>query len=101
MADFGDLPRLTERTLDDLPATVAKPTYRLSDTRIGIVHMGAGAFHRAHQAVYIDDLLASHPDWAICGVSLHSTDVRDALRPQQGLYTLLLLGQPTQLRVIG
>jgi len=93
--------RLSEQTLDDLPASVAKPNYRLSSTRIGIVHIGAGAFHRAHQAVYIDDLLAAHPGWAICGVSLHSADVRDALRPQQGLYALLLLGQQTQLRVIG
>jgi len=95
------LQRLSEQMLDDLPSTVTKPDYALDSTRIGIVHMGAGAFHRAHQAVYIDDLLAAHPDWAICGVSLHSNDVRDALRPQHGLYTLLLLGQQTQLRVIG
>lgn len=93
--------RLSKQTLDDLPAAVTKPSYRLDHTGIGIVHIGAGAFHRAHQAVYIDDLLATHPDWAICGVSLHSTDVRDALRPQDGLYTMLLLGQQTQLRVIG
>lgn len=93
--------RLSEQMLAELPASVATPNYRRSDTRIGIVHIGAGAFHRAHQAVYVDELLASHPDWAICGVSLHSIDVRDALRPQQGLYSLLLLGQETRLRVIG
>ena len=101
MAEFHDLPRLSKSALADLPATVAKPAYRLADVRIGIVHLGAGAFHRAHQAVYIDDLLAKHPEWAICGVSLHSADVRDALRPQQGLYTLQLLGEQTGLRVIG
>lgn len=94
-------PRLSKQALDDLPAIVTKPNYRLDDTRIGIVHIGTGAFHRAHQAVYIDDLLATDPDWAICGVSLHSTEVRDALHPQDGLYGLLLLGQETQLRVIG
>jgi fructuronate reductase len=94
-------PRLSKQTLDDLPAMVTRPNYRLDDTRIGIVHIGAGAFHRAHQAVYIDDLLATHPHWAICGVSLHSTEARDALRPQDGFYSLLLLGQQTQLRVIG
>ena len=101
MAELRDLPRLSQSTLTDLPATVAKPAYRLTDVRIGIVHIGVGAFHRAHQAVYIDDLLAKHPEWAICGVSLHSADVRDALRPQQGLYTLQLLGEQTGLRVIG
>lgn len=96
-----DLQRLSEKMMGDLPATVIRPAYRLDDTRIGIVHIGVGAFHRAHQAVYINDLLATHPDWAICGVSLHSTDVRDVLRPQDGLYTLLLLGEQTQLRMIG
>ncbi|XRD91057.1 mannitol dehydrogenase family protein [Dyella nitratireducens] len=96
-----DSQRLSTQTLHDLPAIVTRPGYRLDDARIGVVHIGAGAFHRAHQAVYIDDLLATHPDWAICGVSLHSTEVRDALRPQQGLYTLLMLGEQTQLRVIG
>ena len=101
MVELDDLPRLSEQTLADLPATVTKPAYRLADVRIGIVHIGVGAFHRAHQAVYIDDLLAKHPEWAICGVSLHSADVRDALRPQQGLYTLQLLGEQTGLRVIG
>ncbi|HEX8779161.1 MAG TPA: mannitol dehydrogenase family protein, partial [Rhodanobacter sp.] len=92
---------MSEQALRDLPASVAKPAYQPGDTRIGIVHIGAGAFHRAHQAVYIDDLLAAHPDWAICGVSLHSTEVRDALRPQHGLYSVLLLGQETRLRVVG
>jgi len=96
-----NLQRLSKQALHNLPAVVTKPNYQLDHARIGIVHIGAGAFHRAHQAVYIDDLLATHPDWAICGVSLHSTDVRDALRPQDGLYSLLLLGQQTQLRVIG
>jgi fructuronate reductase len=101
MSELHDLPRLSEQTLAHLPASVAKPAYRLANVRIGIVHIGVGAFHRAHQAVYIDDLLATHPEWAICGVSLHSADVRDALRPQQGLYTLQLLGEQSRLRVIG
>lgn len=93
--------RLSIRSLDSVPATVARPAYDVDRTRVGIVHLGAGAFHRAHQAVYVDDLLAKHPDWAICGVSLHSRDVRDALRPQDGLYTLALLGEQSQLRLIG
>ncbi|HUA79184.1 MAG TPA: mannitol dehydrogenase family protein [Dyella sp.] len=93
--------RLSEGSLARLPASVIKPGYDPAQVRTGIVHIGVGAFHRAHQAVYADDLLNEHPDWAICGVSLHSADVRDALQPQNNLYTLLLLGQKTQVRVIG
>lgn len=80
---------------------MVRPDYDPAATRIGIVHIGPGAFHRAHQAVYVDDLLARYPDWGICGVSLHSTGVRDALRPQGGLYALALLGEQPGLRVIG
>ncbi|AKC86380.1 mannitol dehydrogenase family protein [Pseudoxanthomonas suwonensis] len=100
------LPRLSDATLAGLPAQVALPAYDRARTRIGIVHFGPGAFHRAHQAAYVDDLLATDPDWAISAVSLHSTGVRDALRPQDGLYTLVLLGElvpdgQPQLRVVG
>ncbi|WP_114240245.1 mannitol dehydrogenase family protein [Dyella sp. C9] len=101
MAAPAARPRLSPACLAQLPANVQQPAYALDGVRIGIVHIGAGAFHRAHQAVYIDDLLATHPEWAICGVSLHSTDVRDALDPQGGLYTLALLGSERHLRVIG
>ncbi|WP_109126965.1 mannitol dehydrogenase family protein [Dyella sp. C11] len=93
--------RLSAQTLGALPPSVQRPAYDITQTRLGIVHIGAGAFHRAHQAVYLDDVLAQHPDWAICGVSLHSRDVRDALQPQDGLYALALLGQESHLRVIG
>ena len=94
-------PRLTAATLSNLPPAIARPTYALDRVRIGIVHLGAGAFHRAHQAVYIDDLLADEPDWGISAVSLHSPQVRDALRPQDGLYTLALLDEHPELRIIG
>lgn len=94
-------PRLTAATLPNLPPAIARPAYPLDRIRIGIVHLGAGAFHRAHQAVYLDDLLADEPDWAISAVSLHSPQVRDALRPQDGLYTLALLDEHPQLRIIG
>ncbi|AZR28694.1 mannitol dehydrogenase family protein [Xanthomonas vasicola pv. arecae] len=93
--------RLSITTLAQLPSAVLTPNYTPEHTRIGIVHLGAGAFHRAHQAVYIDDLLAEDPSWAICAVSLHRPQVRDALRPQDGLYTLALLDEQPQLRVIG
>lgn len=94
-------PRLAATTLARLPPIIARPAYALDRVRIGIVHLGAGAFHRAHQAVYLDDLLADEPDWAISAVSLHSAQVRDALRPQDSLYTLALLDEHPELRVIG
>jgi fructuronate reductase len=94
-------PRLSLAALSGLPSDILRPSYDPAGTRIGIVHFGAGAFHRAHQAVYVDDLLATHPDWAICGVSLHNSEVRDALLPQDNLYALALLGATSSLRVIG
>jgi fructuronate reductase len=93
--------RLSLATLSDLPPGILRPAYDPARTRIGIVHFGPGAFHRAHQAVYVDDLLGTQPDWAICGVSLHSNEVREALRPQDNLYALALLGESSSLRVIG
>jgi len=54
----------------------------------GIVHLGTGAFHRAHMAVYIDRLLPRDPSWGIIGASLKKPDVRDALKPQDFLYTV-------------
>ena len=95
--------RLSLNALDQLPTEVARPAYDVGAIRIGIVHLGIGAFHRAHQAVYVDDRLAAgEMDWAICGASLRSPETADALAPQDGLYTV---GGPIrsgeQLRVIG
>ena len=94
-------PRLCDATLAGLPAHVARPAYDRARTRIGVVHFGPGAFHRAHQAAYLDAVLDADPAWAICAVSLHSPGVRDALRPQDGLYTLVLQGERPALRVVG
>ncbi|MEV8466895.1 mannitol dehydrogenase family protein [Fluviibacterium sp. DFM31] len=56
--------------------------------RPGIVHLGLGAFFRAHGAVYLDDALSvSGGDWGIIGISLRSPGTRDALLPQGGVYT--------------
>jgi fructuronate reductase len=95
--------RLGLKSLGRLPADVARPAYDPGATRVGIVHLGIGAFHRAHQAVYVDDRLAAgERDWAICGASLRSPDTRDALRPQGGLYSLAVRsGDDERLRVIG
>lgn len=92
--------KLSLETLSEIQATL--PAYKRNSVSPGIVHLGIGAFHRAHQAVYIDDLLASDPGWAIIGVSLRSPNTADALNPQSGLYTLITKGHGTPfLRVIG
>lgn len=94
--------RLCDATLAALPAAVARPAYDRAATRVGVVHLGVGAFHRAHQAAVIDDLLAAHPDWAILGASLRSPATAQALGPQDGLYTLAISGpQGVARRVIG
>jgi fructuronate reductase len=95
--------RLGNATLAQLPASVARPGYDRSAQQTGIVHLGVGAFHRAHQAVFTDDCLnAGEAGWGIAAASLRSPDTRDALAPQDGLYTLALRENDAQsLRVIG
>lgn len=98
----GDL-RLSKANLDRLPGEIRRPAYDRSRITAGIVHLGIGAFHRAHQAVVIDDLLGGGAtDWGIIGASLRSPETRDALAPQDGLYTLAVRsGAGTDHRIIG
>ncbi len=84
-----DVARLGLAVLPALPAAVARPAYDPADVTVGILHLGLGAFHRAHQAVYTDDVLGSDPRWGICGVSLKTPRAIEALAAQDGLYTLL------------
>lgn len=61
--------------------------------RVGIVHLGLGAFFRAHGAMFIQEAMQiSGGDWGILGVSLQRPDMRDALAPQGGVFTALELG---------
>jgi fructuronate reductase len=72
-----------------LPASVRQPGYDRTAQAAGIVHIGIGAFHRAHQAVYTDDAMAAGDrDWGIVGVSLRSGDIATQLNPQGGVYTV-------------
>lgn len=81
--------RLRERSLAQLAADVRRPAYDRKTAGTGIVHLGVGAFMRAHVAVYCDDAMEEERgDWAIAGVSLRRPDVRDRLGPQDGLYTV-------------
>ncbi|ASY59483.1 mannitol dehydrogenase family protein [Sinorhizobium sp. CCBAU 05631] len=94
--------RLSRMTLDRLPEAVKKPGYDPANISVGIVHLGIGAFHRAHQAAFTDAILAEDPSWGISGVSLRSPDTRDALEPQDGLYTLRIQdGEGERLQVVG
>lgn len=84
-------PRLDWRRLDALAPGIARPTYRPDAVRIGIVHLGVGNFHRAHQAPCFDDALnAGDLRWGVCGANLQRPVLREALLPQQGLYTLVV-----------
>lgn len=68
----------------------------------GMVHLGIGAFHRAHVAEYIDNILKKDPSWGIIGASLRRPDTRKALAPQDFLYTLAVRnGEGMRTRVIG
>jgi fructuronate reductase len=95
--------RLSRATIDRLPAGVARPAFDVDRLGVGIVHLGIGAFHRAHQAIYTDDAIATAGgDWGICGVSLRTPDTRDRLLPQDGLYTAVEKSPAaTQRRVVG
>ena len=82
-------PRLHPQLLAQLPSEIRRPRYRPEAHGIGIAHLGLGAFHRAHQACYVDEALAvAGGDWRIVGISCRSAVVRDQLEPQGGLYTL-------------
>jgi len=93
---------LNRLSLSTLSAAKADhPAYDPQSATIGVVHFGPGAFHRAHQAAFLDTILSKDPRWGICGVSLHSAGVRDALMPQDGLYTLAILDAEIRHQVLG
>ncbi len=96
-------PRLASATLDQLPRGVLRPSYDRSTVATGIVHLGIGAFHRAHQAVMTDAALAQGDRrWGILGASLRSPETREALAPQDGLYTVAVRDeQGERLQVVG
>lgn len=85
---------LSDATLGDLPDGVRVPTYDRSTITPGIVHIGVGGFHRAHLAMYVDDLLQAggSDNWGIVGVGLlpHDERICSVLTEQDGLYTLVV-----------
>ena len=78
------------------------PDYDRRAVKAGIVHLGIGNFHRAHQAVYIDRCLKADLHWGITGVSLRRSDMAEALNPQDGLFGVVARGAAgSETRIIG
>jgi fructuronate reductase/mannitol 2-dehydrogenase len=80
------------------------PSYDRSDLTPAVVHIGVGGFHRAHQAVYFDDLASRgiSTDWGITGVGLRSPQMGEVLSDQDHLYTLVVRApEGDDVRVIG
>lgn len=81
--------RLAQTTADRLPPAVVRPGYDRAALAIGQVHLGLGAFHRAHQAVYTERALAADfGPWGIAGVSLRTRGAMDQVAAQDGLYVV-------------
>lgn len=84
--------KLSQKNLTEISKRISCPTYDRGNLKTGIVHIGIGGFHRAHEAYYTDQLLhdTSITEWGICGVALLPSDTKiySALKAQDGLYTL-------------
>ncbi len=97
---------LNQSALSHLPSGVAGPAYDRAALTPGIVHIGVGNFHRAHMAVYLDQLfgLGRDHDWALCGAGVRPGDavMRDKLAAQDNLTTVVELDpHGLNARVIG
>jgi mannitol 2-dehydrogenase len=101
------MPSLDAQTLSSFSASAAVPGYDRTAVRVGIVHVGVGGFHRAHQAMYLDRLMTEGKamDWGICGVGVLEADrrMKTVLDAQDCLYTLMVKAPDGSLeaRVIG
>jgi fructuronate reductase len=80
---------LNLQSFDDVPAEVLRPRHDRAALRTGMVHLGLGAFQRAHQALYTEAALAGGDlRWGILGVSLRGPKVADTLAAQDFLYSV-------------
>jgi mannitol 2-dehydrogenase len=95
---------LRRANLGRLPAHVEVPRYDRGALRPAVVHISVGSFHRAHQALYFDDLAQAgiSDRWGLTGVGLHRPQMRDVLSAQDGLYSVVSRGGgPERIRVVG
>ena len=95
-------PLLSLGALGRLPGE-CRPLVRPGSVAAGVVHIGLGAFHRAHQALYTEEAVAAAGgDWGIVGVAPHSAAVVDALRAQDNLYSVTTVSPAgAHTRVVG
>ncbi|MEO6362838.1 MAG: mannitol dehydrogenase family protein [Caldimonas sp.] len=93
---------LSEAALPHLPPSVRVPGYRRRHRAPCVVHLGLGAFHRAHQATVFDALLRAGDDrWGVFGVAMRSPALADALNAQDGLYSVRVEGGDAPWQVVG
>ena len=93
--------RLSLATVD-LVTPAAQPPIDPRAVTTGIVHLGIGAFHRAHQGTFTQAAIAASGDlaWGICGVTQRSANVLEQLAPQDGLYSVLQRGEDVSVSVL-
>lgn len=88
--------RLQYQTLETLPVTVQRPTFHPAQLQSGILHLGCGNFHRAHQAIATQAAIQAEGDtglqWGITAVSMRRKTIAEKLARQNGLYTVLQRG---------
>jgi len=81
---------LDDQSLDRIAHRLRVPTYDRSALTPAIAHISVGGFSRAHQLVYLDELAErGNTDWGVVGIGLHNSSMRDALAPQDNLYTVV------------
>ena len=96
---------LKEANLARLPVNVGRPAYELGKVGIGIAHISLGAFHRAHQAVYTDTVLAEESgNWGVLAIGAMAADEKlvQSMRAQDCLYSVTTRdGDKEEARIIG
>ncbi|MCW2813168.1 MAG: mannitol dehydrogenase family protein [Nocardioides sp.] len=100
----GDLRRLDRTTVGALGPGIEVPSYDARSLRPGIVHLGSGVFHRAHQAVYLHDLAQAgiSDRWGVVGTGMRTRATLDDLARQDGLYSVTEIGpEGRSVRVVG
>jgi fructuronate reductase len=95
--------RLSRDLLLDLPKSVRQPQYDRESLKIGMAHIGVGAFHRCHQEEFVDDTLeARFGRWGVLGINLTAPSLTDLLGPQDCLYSRTLRQDDrAETRIIG
>src|SRR5262245_50083485 len=95
--------RLSRGLLPELARFLRQPQYHRESLEIGMAHIGVGAFHRCHQAEFIDNMLeARFGRWGVMGVNLMAPSLTELLAPQDCLYSRTLRqDERAETRIIG